>query len=563
MFAAPLYLLLLAPWAAVVWWLLSGAHQRVEVPFLEFWSRPVLGPKVKRALRRPPMALVLVCLSMLLAILAASTPVMPGGRSSAPVTIIIDRGITMSAMDGGESRRDRLIDQAAAAIPVNPQSVRMIFVPGSVEFSTASDWVADAKSKSNAAVDTHELLQVAIADALRNGVGPVLVLSDQPLDRADDRLIQISPQTVPRNVSIMRIAASDLPKPQVMLGLRNQSPVAEANVTITSGTRRVTRLVPLRQIETEQDFFFDLPALADTIEASVDLADDLAIDNHAYLVRQRTFPVLEPRTEVSPELRRMIEVYQKRRPAAEQSTRVAIFANQKTVPTTEPAIDVIEDGAGLVAIGGAKIETSTHPITANVDWSQVQADGFATPPFGSEPQGRRQAAGGEGWSPILKVGSLVLVAVREHPSRQVVVSFSSARFAQSPAFVIFWANVFDWVGGGGADAFVGEAVKSLGVEWGLETPVPAGNFEIPPGVYRRGDGMRRAMNMEDVKFDAPVGGKDWRGKVARFATPQAAGGSLRNGLAIAALGVVLLSVLLWQRSRGMLGDRPTPLSSRV
>ena len=61
-------------------------------------------------------------------------------------------------------------------------------------------------------------------------------------------------------------------------------------------------------MEAEQDFFFDFPSLGHTVEASVDAADDLAIDNHAYLVRQRTYPKLEPRSEISPELQRMIDV---------------------------------------------------------------------------------------------------------------------------------------------------------------------------------------------------------------------------------------------------------------
>lgn len=553
MFLAPLYLLLLIPWAAVVVWLLSGAHQRIEVPFLELWSRPVLGPKVKRAFRKPPIALLLAILSMLLAILAASAPLKPGARSVVPTTIIVDRGIRMSANDAGESRRDRLIDEAASVVGTGNQSVKLIFVPGSTELSTASDWAATAKAMPNSAIDTHDLMTVAVAAALCVGDGPVLALSDQQLEQTNDRLIQIAPQTVPKNVSIVRLSAAITPKPEVMLGLRNQSPLTQANVTIICGDQRIQRMVQLKPAETERDFFFDLPLLADTIEASVDAADDLAIDNHAYLVRQRTYPSLEPRTELSPELRRMIAVYAAHRPTSPDSTHVAIWRTRETASTTEPSIQITDDPSKLQPIKDAKIEVSAHPITANVDWPALAADALAAPESASDE-----------WTSIVHAGSNVLVAVREKPSRQVRVSFSSARFAQSADFVIFWANVFDWVGGGGAEEFVAEPVRALGPDWGLETPTPAGNFETPPGIYRRSDGQRRALNAIDVKFDSPPAERaGWPEKFARIAKRQAGGRTLQGGLAIAALAALLLSVLLWGMPGWFRADRPTPFPSRV
>src|SRR5687768_9549929 len=103
LFSAPIWLIALAPWAAVSLYLLWGRRKRVDVPFLDFWKGPVEGIPVRRKIAPPPLALLLAMTSMLFAIVAAAGP---GVRSSnagggdEPLFIIIDRGVTMSARAG-------------------------------------------------------------------------------------------------------------------------------------------------------------------------------------------------------------------------------------------------------------------------------------------------------------------------------------------------------------------------------------------------------------------------------------------------------------------------------
>src|SRR5262245_56711981 len=74
-FAAPIWLLMLVPWAVVSLWLMLGRRQRVKVPFIELWQSNETPPRDLRAsLRPPPFALACLLLSMQLGLLAAARP---------------------------------------------------------------------------------------------------------------------------------------------------------------------------------------------------------------------------------------------------------------------------------------------------------------------------------------------------------------------------------------------------------------------------------------------------------------------------------------------------------
>jgi hypothetical protein len=46
----------------------------------------------------------------------------------------------------------------------------------------------------------------------------------------------------------------------------------------------------------------------------------------------------------------------------------------------------------------------------------------------------------------VSVGDSVLVAAREQPVREVWVGFQSGDFPRHADFVLFWSNVFNWLG---------------------------------------------------------------------------------------------------------------------
>src|SRR3954453_20890218 len=95
---APWWLLALLPWAGLTLYLLRGQSPRVGVPFVELWQDADLPrPRRARSLRLPPFAITMVLLALLLAILAAARPAVGVSSVGPPITIIIDRGVTMSA----------------------------------------------------------------------------------------------------------------------------------------------------------------------------------------------------------------------------------------------------------------------------------------------------------------------------------------------------------------------------------------------------------------------------------------------------------------------------------
>ena len=96
-FASPLALALLVPWAILTLWLLWARHRATSVPVIVLWRGAVKLPRASRQFSPPPLSLVAILSAILLAILAAAAPAIPRGKSPPPVTLILDRGITMSA----------------------------------------------------------------------------------------------------------------------------------------------------------------------------------------------------------------------------------------------------------------------------------------------------------------------------------------------------------------------------------------------------------------------------------------------------------------------------------
>jgi hypothetical protein len=74
-------------------------------------------------------------------------------------------------------------------------------------------------------------------------------------------------------------------------------------------------------------------------------------------------------------------------------------------------------------------QIADHPITQHITFPTVK--GAAIPP---------------GWSSLVNNGNTTLVAVRDGPPRQVHVCINDPAWAATPDYVIFWTNVFDWLG---------------------------------------------------------------------------------------------------------------------
>jgi hypothetical protein len=475
-FASPIWLaLLLPPWAVLAAWLMwSRRGARTDVPFLALWRDvPAESPIEKREFRPPPVALIAALLAVLLAIVASARP---GISWASPmdgplVTIVLDRGITMSVDD----RRAEVVRAAEqtlnATFGLGPTD--FVAVPdGSIDHTDRSDWLGPARELPPTQEQTGEAVQVAVGRALARTTGPVIVLSDQPI-AANPRVAQIAPTKRLENVAITKFAVRETPSPQAMVVVANNSARETATLRVRSGERMIVeRAIDLpRAAGGETKVFVDLPALDAAAVAEIDVGagDDIAIDNVAHAKRQRSFPAIEIRAAVPAEVRRVAEAYGKTRPANEGSKRVAVVG-EEAVPNDVPVAIVAASSTSNAQAG--PVTVAAHPVSAGVDWADAKAQASGTPP-------------GEGWRSVVSVGEHPAVAIREAPHRQVWIGFDAPDFARTPEFVIFWTNVFDWLavdaGGEGGDAGggAGSAIADAVQHW-TSTVVPLIPIHPPP-----------------------------------------------------------------------------------
>jgi len=519
--AAPIWLLALIPWSALAIWMLWGRRERVGVPFLALWRDAEARPSTSRAVQVPPLPIILLLLTILFAILAASSPTLSRSETQ-PITVLVDRGVTMSARDGDAYRYVRAAELIA---PHVRGAVRVVSIPAREERATdAAGLVSAVGSLPPTALDTSADVPQAAQRHLATTDEPVIVLSDQPINSTDSRLVVIRPQAQP-NVGIAHFAARERPAAQVMVRLVGEGQ-SKQTIIVDSDGRRVERTM-----EAPGTAFIDLPGLGKTVEVALSQGDALSADDRAWLVRESGWPRIEPIATLPPELARMVETYRKLRPARADARVVSIVdaAGNFEGPTVilAPAT-AAESGVASVA---------EHPITTGVAWADVLKDA------------RLGAVAPAGFTPVVSIGERVAVAVRETP-RQAWVAIESATFPRRAEYVVFWTNAFDWLGQGG-DAFVSHPIGTLGDEWRRVTDGPSGTEPgLWPGVYQRGDGTLRAVNAgAHAKPAPPPTTNDWQQRVARLASGRAGGRPLSPYLLIAALACALGAALRWPGRR--------------
>lgn len=535
-FLSPIWLLALLPWAAVTAWLLRGRRKKVNVPFLELWRADVRGPRPTRSWEKPPLALAAALLAILLALLAAARPAVRAPLRGPAITIIVDRGITMSARSDGELRFDRAARMARQAIidEIGPSAVNVRFVPAlEQERADSSEWIEIVERTPATAVETEALLVGAVAEALRETSGLVVVLSDQALGTDDPRIVRIPPEGDVANVGIVRFAVRDRPARQAMVRVRNQSSIERAVLRILSDDQEQARVeLDLPAAGGERDYFVDVPAVGRVVTAELEVNDDFSADNVASLVRERWWPIVQPRSPLPAEVQRMIESYARTRPGTGDSRRVS-------VTTSFEAAD--NDPAAILSVGAARdrsnepAQVTSHPVTSAVEkWPTLAP---------------HTAPEGPGWTPLVTRGGAALLAVRTDPVRQVWVGFHSPEWAASTDFVILWTNIFDWLGEG-AEQFTSHPIGALGPEW--STTPPAAEPGLWPGIYRRADGALRAVNAIDVRIPQRAQ-TDWRSALARAAAltiGEAGAVPLAPALLLLAMLAVCIAAVAWPARAG-------------
>ena len=485
-FLSPLWLIGLFPWAAVTLYLLWGRRRQEGVPFLDLWMGPVKGPRPRRRVATPPLALALAILAMLLAVLGAAGPALTAGRGGFTVTLIVDRGSTMSAW--GE-QAPRFVETRDA---VRAELDRL--APGA---RVSLRQVPAGEQPSRTSLDTRDAVRQAVRRALAETPGPVVAVSDHPLETQDERLVQAAPDRPLRNAGIVLLAARQLPAAQVMVRVRT-----------TGGGVKATLNVMSTSVEVElasdgvRDHFIDLPSLPDVIAAQMMVQDDYEADDVAWLIREGSPPRIEPRVELPPALRRMVDVYTKARPAADDAPRVPIANDVAALGQSQGAALA----AGTEAREG-RVRTLPHPVTAHVTFESLGPARLA-----SLPQGN--------WTPVLTIADAPAVAVREQPARQVWIGLDAPDWSRQPGYVVFWTNVFDWLAGGTPGDWQSHPPGSLGPTWKpIELAPSRQNHPIDPrlwpGIYERtDDAARRAINAPPLPPPSPPP-PGWRARLPK------------------------------------------------
>src|SRR5581483_11639099 len=140
-------------------------------------------------------------------------------------------------------------------------------------------------------METADEIRASVAEALSHGDGPVLVVSDQGLDRTDPRLIQIAPAEAIDDVGIAAMSLRVSPRPELMVKVLNQSGKQEVMLRVETANKTIERPIRLPARGEARNEFIDLPQAGPVVSVKIEGSDDLEADDQAWLVRGESWPV--------------------------------------------------------------------------------------------------------------------------------------------------------------------------------------------------------------------------------------------------------------------------------
>ena len=556
-FTSPLWLTALLPWAAVAVYLLrrTSASAVEAVPFLALW-RDMPRPALARGRLRPPsLALAAALAAAGVAIVAAGGPAISHDGADRPPVILLDCGVTMPA--------DRLILLARSAMPAlydlyDDSLVRVEAIPQqSVRIVRVDELPRLIGDVGVTAMDSRSMLRSATRGALRDSAGPVIVLSDQDLDIADPRFVQIVPEPIGQ-LAISNIAVRATPSPQAMVTVENQSDLRQA--TLTLATPQGVALAPpvaaiLPPRGESRNVFVDLSDVPAAITATLAPPGDVPVEARAYVARRQRWPRVEARTTISPALSRLLPIYSRHRPPSPDSITIAIEDQGQADQAS------LADGPAVLLASPARVlspdvkwTVTPGPYTQGLDWPRADVEVTLDPPP-------------IGFAPILIANGQPVLAIDPRPPARVWVGFASTTWEQTPDFVVFWTRLLDslsqpavaGISGGGASpsVYALHPVERIDAAWVALAPQPAGEAVIHggwPGLYQRGSEIH-ALNAAWVVADQSRP-RNWQSQL-QLLTKGDAGQTrpLRGYFAMLGVALLLASVLLAEGAKAAVADR--------
>lgn len=443
-FATPIYLLLLLPWAGVVAWVLFGRAEFARVSTTMFWEKTDTSTTTRRGLRKPPLWAVLMLLAMLAAILAAGGLGVEGGRPR--VVWVVDRNLMTITDLTRDADLQAMID-ASAVVPV-PETRGRFTQPTTL--------------------DTRAAVEQAVQRLLRESDLPLVVVTSQDLRFGDARVTVMHPKSRTPNAGIDHFAVVTRPRPQAMVRVYNGTDAQRALLRVGDASQTI-ELPPAGQTK---DFFVDIVSPGDVIEAVLETGDLLKTDNRAWLVREGATPRLATSPGLGEPVRRFVAVYgQHAAPAADAAT-VAI-TDDADAPS--PAV-IVRAGASTVV---GEVRAADHPVNRWIDWTAVAPlvrDVVAEVP----PRGE----------PVVWLGDRPIVAAGEG---RVEIGFDVSKLASGAELVMLLTNAIEFASGGRSE-YTAVAPAVLGAGWRRVDAGAGETIEHPPGVYTDGTN-KRAVNV--------------------------------------------------------------------
>lgn len=517
--AQPLWLLLLIPWIAAVFWLLRATPRNQEISFSPLWDVRE-SSAARRAHRVPPLAICVALAASLMGIVAAAGPHMPG-KNTKPrsITVIVDRGISMSTRPiGGDWQ---FVTVAKTLAPLLSESLLNSRVSLRTIPPSPVDSLIELSRWEPTAVDTSLALRVAVQSALHESDGPVIVISNQPLLITSDRLIEASPATRLNNVGIEKLVVRIGNPSQAMARIANHSPLRTASLTITAGNKGSTRLIDLPPSGSSQNVFIDLPAEANSVHVSLQSSDDLAPNHDAWATRQNAWPKLQARAALSPDVERFIAVYSRLRPSTSDSRTIAVA--DSPIDTDDPQLIVAAGQIAIVSPSPKIILQNREMNLSDLNWQQDLAGASlaALPHKGN-------------WTRLVLLDGQPIVAIDSAKPRQFWIGFSADAFSHSADFVKLLSRAVDWLNSSGEPAFISE----------IAGDAPDSQT---PGLHGTRSDAVRAINAAAMPAVLATPSSDWQPRLRTLlASNTQDAASLTPALACAIAGLIALCALFWR-----------------
>jgi hypothetical protein len=268
-------------------------------------------------------------------------------------------------------------------------------------------------------------------------MGLAVLAAAQPVWRVHPPVTAAAERVDP--LSIVLASARATPTAQVMVRLRNDSSAASGVLRLNSAGQDIQAPITLPPHGQQRDYFLNpAPPLGDLVRVEASAADTSAADRRPAVItlaRPVGWPCLMSAAESPPPapMQRMMQVYGSRRPPADRS--VAALISTAAIPPTATGLQIVPPTAPLGSNPtlAALLTVSPHPVAANVlHWPGPAAATAGPPP---------------GMTAIVTRGPTVLLAASQiGGSRQLWANLELQSWDQTPDFVVFCTNAFDWLG---------------------------------------------------------------------------------------------------------------------